>query len=241
MFTKILAISISGAVVATSTLQAAAGGYPVECYERHRTPPVYDTVHENVQLHPGYVDVQVSPPVYGHSTREVLVRPGRIEHVRNPAVYSYETERVLLEPARKVKRRASAHYETRYKTVKVSGGYSWEWRVINGRRVLCKIKHKARYKQVAYQVRVSSDRYVYETVPARYGYKKRKTLVQAESTEPYVLAPEYETVHEEVMLQPKQVRKTYVAPSYTTRRRTVMVSPGRDDWNRVAIPRHCRG
>jgi hypothetical protein len=119
------------------------------------------------------------------------------------------------------------------------GGYSWEWRVINGRRVLCKIKHKARYEHVAYAVEIAPARYVHEAVPARYAYQTRKILVEPERTESYVLAPEYETVREQVEIQPERVRKVHVAPSYTTRTRQVLVSEGSEGWRQVRIPHHC--
>lgn len=241
MFSKLLGLSISTAIVASSVSQAAAGGYPVECYERYRTQPVYDTVHENVQVHPGYTDVQVSPAIYGTRNRTVLASPERVEYRVIPAQYGYEKERVMIEPARTVARRTAPIYEMRYRKVKVSdGGYSWEWRVINGRRVLCKIKHKAEWGNVAERVLVSHGHVVHETVPAVWGYQKRKVLIAPERSTSYVVPARYETVTEQVVVQPKQVRKTYVAPSYQTRSRTVMVKPGREGWNRVAIPKHCK-
>jgi len=232
----------AGTVILATTAQVSAGGgYPVECYERYRTAPVYDTVTENVQVNPGYTQVEVTPPIYGVKTREVMVKPGRIKHRTTPALYSYEKERVLVEPARKVKRLAPALTSTRYKKVRVAdGGYSWEWRVINGRKVLCKIKHKARYEHVAYTVEILPARYVYETLPARYAYQTRKVLVEPESTESYVLAPEYETVREQVVIQEKQVRHIEVAPSFATRNRQVLVSEGSEGWRQVRIPRHCK-
>lgn len=240
MIKKISSLAAAAAVLASSTVQVTAGGYPVDCYERYRTPPVYGSVTESVQVNPGYTRTEVTPPIYGTRTRDVLVKPGRIKHRTTPAIYSYEKERVLVEPARTIKRLVPGVTETRYKNVRIShGGYTWEWRVINGKKVLCKIKHKARYEKVAYQVEVSPARYVHETVPAQYAYKKRKVLVEPERTESYVLAPEYETVREQVVIQPKQVRKQYVAPSYATRERTVVVSEGTEGWRQVKIPKQC--
>lgn len=242
MATKLLAFVSALAVVATTTAPAAAGGYPVDCYERYRTEPVIGSVTEEVQVHPGYTQTEVTPPIYGIRTSEVLVKPGRIKTYRNPPVYAYEHEKVLVEGARKVKRLVPAITETRYKKVRVAdGGYSWEWRIINGKKVLCKIKHKARYQKVAYQVEVAPARYVYETAPARYAIKKRKVLVTPESTESVVLAPEYETVREPALIEPKRVRRYEVAPSYATRTRQVVVSEGTEGWRQVRVPKYCRG
>jgi hypothetical protein len=237
-FSYVMAATV---LLATTAQVSAGGGYPVECYERYRTAQVYDTVTENVQVNPGYTHVEITPPIYGVKTREVMVKPGRIKYRTTPALYSYEKERVLVEPARTVKRLVPAITETRYKKVRVAdGGHSWEWRVINGRKVLCKIKLKARYQHVAYTVEVAPARTVHETVPARYAYNKRKVLVEPERTESYVLAPEYETVREQVMIQQKQVRHYEVAPSYRTRSRQVLVSEGTEGWRQVQIPRHCK-
>jgi hypothetical protein len=226
------------AVLSATISPLNAGGRAVDCYERYSTPPVYGSVTENVQVHPGYTHVEVTPPIYGTATREVPVVGQRIVHRRTPATYAYHEERVLLEPGRTIKRRAPAVLETRYKTVKVAGGYVWERRIINGKKVLCKVKLPARYEQVAYQVKVRNGGWVYEQAAPRYGYKTRKVLVTPESTESYVLVPEYETIVEPVLIQPKRVRHYDVAPSYRTRTRDVLVSPGEEGWKRIRLRCH---
>lgn len=236
--TRLTRLIASFAMLATTTAPLSAGGRAVDCYEHFSKPPVYGTVTENVQVHPGYTHVEATPPIIGTATREILVAPQRIVQKRIAAQYQYIEERVLLEPARTVKRRAPAVVETRYKKVRVDGGYGWEWRVIKGKRVLCKVKYGPRFKKVPYSVEVSPARWVHETVPARYGVKTRKVMVHPESTESYVLAPEYKTVTEQVVIQPKVVRHHRVAPSYRTRTRDVVVEPGREGWKRV--PLHCR-
>ncbi|MDR7031854.1 hypothetical protein [Mesorhizobium sp. BE184] len=239
MFRKHLAMAVSALAMLATASQSVAGGRAVECYERYHTAPVYDRIDGIAQVNPGYSRVETIPPIIGTRTRDVLVRPGRIKHRTVPAVYSYETERVLVEPARTVKRLVSGRGEIRYKTVKVSdGGYSWEWRWIDGRKVLCKVKNKARYERIAYTVQGPSH-YVHERVPAQYEYRKRKVLVQAESTESYVLAPEYETIRDQVVIQPKQHRVIDIPPSYQWVTRKVLVSEGAEGWQRVRIPRHC--
>src|SRR5258707_15868572 len=83
---------------------------------------------------------------------------------------------------------------TVYHTVQVDdGGYSWEWRVIHGRRVLCKIWHKARYERVA------------ETV-----------VIQPERTRRVVIPAQYDRIAEEVLVQPEQRRIIDVPASYQT-------------------------
>ena len=97
------------------------------------------------------------------------------------------------------------------------GGYSWEWRVIDGRKVLCKIKRKARYEQVA------------ETV-----------MVQPEHKRRVVIPAEYDYEAEQVLIQPEQQRVIDIPASYQTVSRRCLVREGTSGWQRVRIPQALR-
>lgn len=229
------------AILAAASPAFAGGGRAIDCYEPYRTAPIYDTVTENVQVNPGYTHVEVSAPIYGTRQRSVLISPEQVGYRTIPAQYGYARERVLIAPARTVKRMIPGVAQTRYRTVKVSdGGYSWEWQVINGKRVLCKVKHKPRYERVAETV-VGPARYVHETVPAQYGYEQRQVLVTPERRERFVIPARYETVTEQVLVRAEQRREIQVAPSYRTVSRQVMVSEGSSGWKKVRIRNHCGG
>lgn len=194
MTIKVISAIAAGAVLAMAISPASAGGKPVECYEPYRTAPVYDTVYENIQVNPGYRHVETVPPIYGTQTRRVQIGGGG---------YSYEHVPAVI--------------QTRYRTVLVDGpSYSWEWRWIDGRKVLCKVKHKARYQRVA------------ETVVVQEAYKRR------------VANPvEYAYETEQVLIQPRQKRVIDVPASYQTVGRRVLVSEGGSGWKRVTIRRYC--
>ena len=77
------------APVARSTLLAAvfggllfaapaqAGGcYGSECYRHVTSPPVYDTVQENVLVRPPRTVYRTTPPVYDTVSERVMVSPG---------------------------------------------------------------------------------------------------------------------------------------------------------------------
>ena len=184
----------AGVVLLGTVAETVAGGRPVECFEPYRTAPVYDTVYENVLVNPGSRRVEYVPPIYGTRKRAVVVSPARESYELIPAVT-----------------------RTEYRTVKVSeGGYSWEWRWINGRKVLCKIKHKARYEQIAETVVVQPAHKRRVVIPAEYGYEQ-----------------------EQVLIQPEQQRVIETPPSYETVARQVMVSEGSSGWKRVRIRNHC--
>jgi hypothetical protein len=239
---KVVGSFLSAALLIGSVSPGTAGGYPAECYERYRTPPTYGTVYENVEINPAYVDVQVSPPIVGTRQTDVLVQSEGVGYHVIPAQYGYTKKRVLLEPARTVTRQLPAKTEKRYRKVQTAAaGYAWEWRVINGRKVLCKVWRKARYKTVVERVAIAPGRVVRETVPAVYGYEKERVLIAPERKEAYVIPARYESETEQVVLRPKLVRKTFVRPSYQTRAREVLVSPGTEGWSRVPVGKRCRG
>ncbi|CDX11687.1 conserved exported hypothetical protein [Mesorhizobium sp. ORS 3324] len=187
-------LAAAGLAMLATVSETAAGGRALECYQPVHRPALYDTVYEDVMVSPGGQLVDYDPPIYG--TRESL------EQIAPPRV-TYEVEPAVT--------------RTIYHTVKVhDGGYAWEWRVIHGRRVLCKVWRKARYARVA------------ETV-----------IVEPEHVRSVILPAEYEGVAREVLVRPEQRRITEIAPSYRTVARQVVVREGSTSWRRVHIPRHC--
>ena len=195
MTRKASSFAIAGLTMLGTMSETAAGGRAVECYEQVNRPAMYDTVYENVLVSPGGQIVDYDPPIYG--TRE------SVEQIAPPRV-TYEVVPAIT--------------RTVYHTVKVDdGGYTWEWRIIHGRKVLCKVWRKARYARVA------------ETV-----------VVEPERTRRVVLPAEYESVAREVLVRPERRRITEIAPSYQRVARRVMVQEGSTSWRRVHIPRHCR-
>lgn len=188
-------VSLAALALLAGLSETAAGGRALECYEPLRRPALYRTVYENVMVSPGGQLVDYDPPIYGTTQSLEQIAPPRITYEVVPAV----TRAV-------------------YRTVKVDdGGYAWEWRVIHGRKVLCKVWHKARYARVA------------ETV-----------VVEPERVRRVVLPAEYENVAREVLVRPEERRITDIPPSFQTVARRVVVQEGSTGWRRVHIPRHCQ-
>ncbi|WP_027155313.1 hypothetical protein [Mesorhizobium sp. WSM2561] len=195
MIGKTASSAIASLAVLGMVSETAAGGRAVECYEQVHRPAVYETVYENVLVSPAGQHVEYVPAIYGTRERVVQIAPARVSYEIVPAIT-----------------------RTIYRTVKVDdGGYSWEWRVINGRKVLCKIRHKARYQRVA------------ETA-----------VVQPERQRRVVSPAEYESIAEEVLVQPEQRRIVNFPATYQTVARRVLVREGSSRWRQVRIPRHCR-
>jgi hypothetical protein len=228
------------AVLLSAASPALAGGYGGECYERVHVPPTYGTVQERVLIRPASHRVEIIPAIYGTEKRRVLIAPERIKHHVIPAEYGVVKERVIIQPERVVARIIPAVTKTIYRDVMVSGGgYAWEWRIIKGKKVLCKVKTAPVYRQVAETVVVYSKRVVHETIPAVWGYEKRHVLVRPERTERYVLEAEYGYETVQVMIQPKQKRVIALPAEYAWRERTVLVSEGHSGWKRFRP--HCKG
>ncbi|RVD71299.1 MAG: hypothetical protein E5V62_23195 [Mesorhizobium sp.] len=188
-------LAVAGLAILATISQTAAGARALECYEPIRRPAVYDTVYEDLMVSPGGQLVDYDAPIYGTRESVEQIAPARVSYEVVPAVS-----------------------RTVYHTVKVDdGGYAWEWRIIHGRKVLCKVWRKARYARVA------------ETV-----------VIEPERVRRVVLPAEYESVAREVLVRPERRRITEIAPSYQRVARRVLVREGSTHWRRVHIERHCR-
>ncbi|MBN9038475.1 MAG: hypothetical protein J0H53_20615 [Rhizobiales bacterium] len=233
-------LAAAGAALLATAGQTAAGGHAVACYEQVSRPPVYDTVYEQIQVHPGGQQVEVVPAVYGTVERQVVVRPARVEWQVSPARYAWRTETVLVEPERVVSRVIPAVVKTVHRKVMVAdGGWGWEWQVINGRKVLCKVKRPPVFRTVAETVVVHPERVVHERVPARYGQRQVQVMVAPERREKIVIPAEYGTVAEQVVVRPAERRVHVIPPRYETVARRVMVQGGGTDWRPVRVAGHC--
>lgn len=232
--------AVAAALASIPVGEALGGGKPVECYQKTYRPPVYDTVRERVQIQGAWVRTEVTPAIYGTRKVRTLVSPERVSYRVIPAEYDTVREKVLLHPARKVARTVPAVTETVYRKVKVDGGYAWEYRRINGRMVLCKVKKKPTWRKVAETVVVEPARTVYETVPAEYGWQERTVIVREARKEAVVVPAVYDYATERVVIQPEFVRSIEVPASYQVVSRQVQVSEAEQGWERVAVPRHCK-
>lgn len=225
----------AGLALLATTSQPLAGGYGANCYEQVRTPPTYRTVHEQVMVHPGGSRVEIIPPVYRSSLRKVMVAPAQERYHVSPPVYRTVREKVLVSPARKMARHVPAVYDTVHRKVRLDdGGYTWEWRIINGRKVLCKVKRPASYQVVAERVMVQPARTVYEVMPAQYGYEHRQVLVSGGHKERYIVPAQYDYVREQVTIRPAEKRVHRTPPQYRTVSRQVMVDAGHTGWQPVS-------
>lgn len=107
--------AFAGAVLVAGP--ASAGGcYGSECYRHVSTPPVFDTVHENVLVRPPRTVYRTTAPVYDTVSERVMVSPGgRFWQTRRgpygeligcwvntPPQYTVQHRRVLVQPAQSI-------------------------------------------------------------------------------------------------------------------------------------------
>ena len=146
--------------------------------------PVYGTVQERVLLRGARSRIDRVPAIYGTRRCAGWFRRSAPKFASFPRNTAMCAKRSCSTTRPRSTRTIPAVTRTEYRRVKVSdGGYAWEYRTINGKRVLCKVKRKAVYDTVAETVVVKKARVVHERVPAQWGYQKRAVLVAEERRE----------------------------------------------------------
>src|SRR5690606_37900503 len=240
MFKRQTVPAVAAIALISSADATAAGGHARACYEPVSQPAVYRTVYDQVLVHPGGKQVEVIPAIYGTVEKRVVLRPGRVEWHVAPAQYAWQHETVLIEPERVVARVIPAVTKTVVRKVLVSdGGWGWEWQIIKGHRVLCKVKRPPVYRTVAETIVVQPERVIHERVPPRYGKRAVRVMVAPERKERIAVPAEYGTVTQQVVVRPAERRVQVLPPSYRTVARQVLVQEERTGWRKVSFGGHC--
>ncbi|UIJ73997.1 hypothetical protein [Aurantimonas sp. HBX-1] len=232
-----ISVALAAAAGVLAASPSLAGGRPTACYEPVRSPALYSTVAEDVLVRPASVVYDVVPARYGYATREVLVEPERVIAERIPAEYTTVARQVLLQPERVIRRAAPPVYRTVTETVLIEPAReTWEWRVIGGRRVYCRIVLPARYGTRERTVVERGESWD-EVIPAEYGIEHVQVMLAPERYVQHVIPARYETVREQVILEPEQTVAREIPAQYETRHRTVKVRDEAAGWRQV----HLRG
>ncbi|MBG6209622.1 hypothetical protein [Roseibium album] len=159
---------------------AMAGGKAIACYQQATVPAVYKTVQERVLVRAASNRVVKKAAVYGYQKRRVLVQPERVSYRKTPAVYQTRQRHVLVKQA----------------------SIGWEYRMIKGRKTLCKVKHPPVYQAVSERVKVQAASKVAVRHPAIYSMVKEKVMLQPASSHVIRQPAVYKTVNRRVQVQP---------------------------------------
>lgn len=132
--------ALAGAVLLAAPAQAG-GCYGQECYRRVNTPPVFDTVQENVLVRPPRTVYRQTPPVYDTVSEQVMVSPGGRHWttrpgphgeligcwVTTPPRYAVQQRTVLVRPGQAVPHTLPPEYASVSRRVLVAPARSgWE-------------------------------------------------------------------------------------------------------------------
>ena len=176
------AIAIGIALWPAAALAGGCGA--AECYERVRTPDVYQTVARPVVIASARHVVVSSPAVIGHQVNRVELTPGSWHAHHQPALYGSRVRQVQVAPARVHYASTAPVYRTEHQTVVVApGGYRWEHRRDRfGHDRLCKVHTAPVTRTVARQVLVAPAGRVAHVTPAAYRFVEQPVLLQAART-----------------------------------------------------------
>ena len=123
-----------GGLILLAAPAQAGGCYSSECYRHVSTPPVFDTVQENVLVRPPRTVYRTVPPVYDTVSERVMVSPGgrfwQTSHgphgeligcwVSTPPRFAVRSRTVLVRPAQSIPETIPPEYATVSKRVLVA-------------------------------------------------------------------------------------------------------------------------
>ncbi len=237
---QLIAILTAGSSLAFAVVPSFAGqGRAIACYEPVNRAAEVATVEETVLVRPASTIYDVVPARYGTETREVMVSPEQIVRKVIPAEYRAVEERVLVRHATTVYVRAEPRYRTVAETAVSPAHETWQWKVINGKRVYCRVLIPARYATQHRRVLVNPGETYAQRVPAEYATQVRNVVVTPQSYAEYVIPARYATVTEQVVLEPAQRIAREIPAEYTTRYRNVTTRPAESGWRQVHLRNSC--
>ena len=237
---QLIAILTAGSSLAFAVAPSfAAQGRPIACYESVNRAAEFAAVEETVLVRPASTFYDVVPARYGTETRQVMVSPEQIVRHVIPAEYRAVEERVLVRPATTVYVRAEPRYRTVAETAVLQAHETWQWKVVNGKRVYCRVLVPTRYVTQHRRVLVNPVETYAQRVPAEYATRVRNVVVTPQSYAEYAIPARYATVTEQIVLEPTRRIARGIPAEYTTRYRNVTTRPAESSWRQVHLRNSC--
>ena len=161
MFQRLVPVAAALAALPLVISLPATAGCHGECYEKVRTPDVYQTVAKAYVVEPARTSVVHTPAVYGAVRQTVEVAPARAYHSYTAPVYGTVNREVVVG----------------------GGGYAWQ-RTVDafGRERMCKVYVPPVTRTVSERVLVQPSERVTHVVPAVHKEVIRPVVVQPAST-----------------------------------------------------------
>lgn len=224
MFRWLLAFSLMLALAAPALAQRAElppAAQDGQCFARVMSPPVTETVQEEVLVAPATTRREIVPATYRYATTRVMVREETIRHRIIPAVYETVTEQVLVRPERVEKVAVPATYETYTETVVVRPART-VWK--RGKGLLGRQPGQA----VLGRDQTTGELLCLVTEPAVTTTVTRTRQLAPARVEERMIAAEYKTVSRQVVVEPARVVEEVIPAVYEDREIRVLDTPAKE-------------
>ncbi len=144
-------------------------------------------------------------PVHRTFVRRDIEESGVYAVTRRPSLYGNYARRVV-EPGHVVWHEHQSTYRTVTKQVRISGGWSWEKRLVKGREIMCRVRRPDRYETVEKRVLVSRGRRWAERAPASVSYVHERVLLRPYRNVVHYQRPYIRNYRETLRIQPEGYR-----------------------------------
>lgn len=185
------------------------------------SPPVTQTVQEQVLVAPATTRREIVPATYRYATTRVLVREETIRHRVIPAVFETVSEQVLVRPERVEKVAVPATYETYPETIIVRPART-VWK--RGEGLLGRQPGRGgpgRYEMTGELLCLVEEPAVTTTIT-------RTRLVTPARVEERVMPAEYRTISREVVVTPARMVEEVIPAIYEDREIRVLDTPAKE-------------
>lgn len=205
------------------------------CYVPVHVPAKIDIVKERRLVQPSRSGTRLIPPVYGTEFVRVQVEPEKEIWRLIPARYKTVREKVLVNPSQSVARKDGRLRKAVRRRVLVSPEtFTFEWRMIKGKRTWCRVRHKAVYETRLFYSDLRKPNSYNQSTPAEYVIEERQVVDIPERRERYIRPARYKTIAKRVVLEAAREEVIDQPAEYETIAREVVVEPAKTVWRKVA-------
>ena len=201
-----------------------------QCFANVRTPAIYETRTERIELHPSYEQKRVLPAITEHQRLRIETKGPETTYLTQAPVYETIYEQVETVPERSIRVHHPAEYVSWVEDVEVEPAKEiWKrcttrFGPTDARSVINTTGRKGvKYKSVMCRVKV----------PSTVRSVQHKRLVRPAWVEEKTIPAQYKTVARQVIRRPGYARKAVRSPEYTSIAVEHEIVPARTEWYRV--------
>ena len=240
----ILACALVAPANAITSSISVAEATDRQCFASVRTPALYETRTERVELHPSYETTRVLPAVQEHQRLRIKTKDAEIVHHTHAPVYETIYEQIKIAPERKIQVEHPAEYVTWQETVEVSPA-KLIWKPCttkfgprNARSAvnitqkrsrthgttLCRVKVSSTVRTVHHSKLVRPARTEEKVIPAQYQTIARQVVKRPSFAKSAVQSPEFTPISVGRMIAPARIEIIRVPATFADREKQVLVA-----------------